>query len=175
LAAPAPWPRPRGRRSVDGGRSETSADGLDPPRSPEHYRPAGVSLAASGDRFRALFVATNDNQPNNRTDVFYGAFRSFARSGGQAAAASAPTVRAGNAGAARTTLKFPPRRPHHAAAQAGHARVLTRAAGAEQHHAGVAVLRQGRVGVQVADGELLGVRREDPADDVAVDRVAGPL
>jgi len=33
-------------------------------------------LAAVGDRFRALFVVTNDNRPNNRTDVYFGQFRS---------------------------------------------------------------------------------------------------
>jgi hypothetical protein len=34
-------------------------------------------LATFDDRFRALFVTTNTNQPNNRTDVYYGQFRSI--------------------------------------------------------------------------------------------------
>jgi hypothetical protein len=34
-------------------------------------------LVTFGDRFRALFVTTNANQPNNRTDVHYGQFRSI--------------------------------------------------------------------------------------------------
>jgi hypothetical protein len=34
-------------------------------------------LATFGDSFRALFVTTNNNMPNNRTDVFYGQFRSI--------------------------------------------------------------------------------------------------
>ncbi len=32
------------------------------------------SLAATGDSYRALFVTTNTNQPNNRTDVYTGSF-----------------------------------------------------------------------------------------------------
>jgi hypothetical protein len=35
------------------------------------------ALATFDDRFRAVFVTTNRNQPNNRTDVRYGQFRSF--------------------------------------------------------------------------------------------------
>jgi|SoiMethySBSTD1v2_1073268.scaffolds.fasta_scaffold06266_9 hypothetical protein len=34
-------------------------------------------LATFGDRFRALFVTTNNNTTNNRTDVHYGQFRSI--------------------------------------------------------------------------------------------------
>jgi len=34
-------------------------------------------LASVDDKFRALFVTTNRNQPDNPTDVFYGQFRSF--------------------------------------------------------------------------------------------------
>lgn len=34
-------------------------------------------LATVDDKFRAVFVTTNRNQPNNRTDVRYGQFRSF--------------------------------------------------------------------------------------------------
>jgi photosystem II stability/assembly factor-like uncharacterized protein len=35
------------------------------------------ALTTFDDRFRALFVTANNNQPNNRTDVHYGQFRSL--------------------------------------------------------------------------------------------------
>jgi hypothetical protein len=50
-------------------------------------------LAASGDRFRALFVTTT-TQAGNPTDVFYGQFRSFDRAQDRAEATLSPQATA---------------------------------------------------------------------------------
>jgi hypothetical protein len=47
-------------------------------------------LTTFDDQFRALFVTTNNNRPDNRTDVFYGRFRSIEIPVGVAAAPAAP-------------------------------------------------------------------------------------
>jgi hypothetical protein len=48
------------------------------------------SMAAFDDQFRPLFVATNNNRPNNRTDVFYGQFAWFDNGADRAKAAPSP-------------------------------------------------------------------------------------
>jgi hypothetical protein len=63
------------------------------------------SLATVDDQFRALFVTTNDNRTDNRTDVRFGQFRSFDDPRERATATlspQAPTVRATTGGIPRT-------------------------------------------------------------------------
>jgi hypothetical protein len=60
-------------------------------------------LATFDDRFRAMFVTANSGQPNNRTDVHYGQFRSI-----EADRAAAPSVQA--SGAAVPVLPAAPAR-----------------------------------------------------------------
>jgi hypothetical protein len=62
-------------------------------------------LTASGDAFRAMFVTTNSNRPQNRTDVYFG---SFGSSRDRTSAGPSPQATAGVA-PARAVVKYPPR------------------------------------------------------------------
>jgi hypothetical protein len=57
-------------------------------------------LATFDDQFRALFVTTNRDQPGNRTDVYYGQFRSI-----DVDVAVGPPARASTFGVARAPAR----------------------------------------------------------------------
>jgi hypothetical protein len=64
---------PRGGR--DFGRERQLApvfDHLAAPYAGGYFVGSYQGLTATDDRFQALFVTANSNQPTNRTDVFYG-------------------------------------------------------------------------------------------------------
>jgi hypothetical protein len=64
-------------------------------------------LASFDDRFRALFVATNSDEPDNRTDAFYSQLRSFEFPDDRASAALSPHATAGAGPSPGRTWPFP--------------------------------------------------------------------
>jgi hypothetical protein len=69
---------PRGGRHFDHERPIAPVfDHLQAPIARGFFLGDYQGLATFDDQFRALFVMTNNNQPNNRTDVFFGRFRSI--------------------------------------------------------------------------------------------------
>jgi hypothetical protein len=69
---------PRGGRHFDRERQIAPVfDFLQAPNAGGFFLGDYQGLATFDDQFRALFVTANSGQPDNRTDVYYGAFRSI--------------------------------------------------------------------------------------------------